>query len=201
MVELLPPPDDIPVLDDDPFSEDTLREPLAFQARLREAGPLVWLSRYGCYAVGRYAEVAHVLSDWRTFSSARGVGILDFAKAEPWWREPAVLIESDPPRHNEIRARVARVLSARAIDSLRPDFEAQADALLDRVLQSGTIDAQREIAEAYPLKVFGDASASTRTGARCCWSMAIWSSTISGPRTPRCAPAPSAARRPVPSTG
>ncbi len=157
MTEPVRPPDELPVLDDDPFSESALREPFEFQARLRDAGPLVWLSRYGCYAVGRYAEVAQVLADWRTYSSARGVGILDFAKAKPWWREPAVLIESDPPRHNEIRARVARVLSARAIEDLRPDFVAQADALLDRVLQSGTFDAQREIAEAYPLKVFGDA--------------------------------------------
>ena len=157
-MELISPPDAaIPVLDDDPFSEEVLREPQAFQHKLREAGPVAWLSRYGFYAVGRYAEVAETLADWRTFSSARGVGVLDFAKQKPWWREPAVLIEADPPRHNEIRARVARVLSSRAIEDLRADFEVQAEALLDRVLQSSTFDAQTEIAEAYPLKVFGDA--------------------------------------------
>ena len=157
MNPIRPPDVDIPVLDDDPFCEEILRAPLAFQDKLRQAGPLVWLSRYGFYAVGRYAEVAEVLADWRTYSSARGVGLVDFAKNKPWWREPAVLIEADPPRHNEIRARVARVLSAHAVEALRPDFEAQAEALLNRELASGTFDAQTNIAEAYPLKVFGDA--------------------------------------------
>ncbi len=151
------PPDDIPVLDGDPFDEATLRDPIAFQQRLREAGPVAWLSRYGFYDVGRYEPVATVMADWRTFSSARGVGVVDFATSKPWWREPAVLIESDPPRHNEIRVRVARVLSSRAVEDLRSDFVAQADALLDRVLQPGTFDAQHQIAMAYPLKVFGDA--------------------------------------------
>lgn len=149
-------PDAIPVLDDDPFSEANLAEPLACQARLREAGPVAWLSRYGFYAVGRFAEVERVMSTWRIFSSARGVGPVDFAKQKPW-REQAVLIESDPPRHNEIRSRVARVLSSRAIEALRPDFEGQAEALLDRVLQSSTFDAHQALAASYPLKVFGDA--------------------------------------------
>lgn len=151
-----PPPNGLPSLDDDPFSAENLREPFPFQARLREAGSLVWLSRYGIYAVGRWQEAAQALADWRTFSSARGVGISDFKKEKPW-RDPAVLLETDPPRHNEIRARVNRILSQRAVESLRNDFTRQADELLDRVLPMTEFDMQTLIAEAYPLKVFGDA--------------------------------------------
>jgi len=33
-----PAPDDIPVLDDDPFSEETLADPSVYQARLRCVG-------------------------------------------------------------------------------------------------------------------------------------------------------------------
>jgi cytochrome P450 len=149
-------PDIIPVLGDDPFSEDNLKSPERFQKRLRDGGPVVWLSTYGCYAVGGYEEAAQVFADWRTYSSARGIGISDFNKEKPW-RDPAVLLETDPPRHNEIRTKVNRILSQKALEDMRGDFSKQADNLLDRVLRDCTIDAQKEIAVAYPLKVFGDA--------------------------------------------
>ena len=152
-----PAPDGIPAIDLDPFAEDELRNPAAFHARLREAGPVAWLSRHGVYATGRFEPAGEVLSDWKRFTSSRGVGMLDFAKAEPWWREKAVLIESDPPRHNEIRNLVGRVLAPASVAAFKDDFTAQAHALLDRALQSDQIDAHRDLAEVYPLKVFGDA--------------------------------------------
>lgn len=115
---MYPAPDDIPVVGDDPFSEETLSNPEGYQARLRDAGPLVWLSKYGFYGVGQCESAAAVLSNWRIYSSARVVGKTDFAKEKPWWRECAVLIESDPPRHNQIRANVMKVLSPRAVTDL-----------------------------------------------------------------------------------
>ena len=151
------PPDRTPVIDLDPFAEDMLRNPAAFHAELSNAGSVAWLSKYGVYATGSFESAGEVLSDWKRFTSARGVGMLDFAKAEPWWREKAVLIESDPPRHNEIRALVGRVLSPSNVIAFKDDFTAQAHALLDRVIESAEVDAHRDIAAAFPLKVFGDA--------------------------------------------
>jgi cytochrome P450 len=153
-----PAPDkNIPILNIDPFSAETLANPRPYQQALREAGPVVWLSHYGFYAVGGYEEVAAVLSDWKTFTSARGVGTTDLAKQAPWWGERAVLIESDPPRHNEIKAHVMKVYNPRAVADLGVEFKRQADALLDEVLAKGTFDGHKDIAAPYPLKVFGDA--------------------------------------------
>lgn len=149
--------DDIPVLDDDPFCEEILQNPRDYQKRLREAGPVVRLSKYGFYAVGGYEEVAAVLGNWKQYTSARGVGTADLAKQDPWWGERAVLIESDPPRHNEIKAKVMSVYNPRALADLGAVFRREAEQLLDRVLPGGNFDAQTEIASAYPLKVFGDA--------------------------------------------
>ncbi len=149
--------DGIPVIDLDPFAEDNLRHPSELHRAMREAGPVVWLARHGVYATGRFEPAGEVLSNWKRFTSARGVGMLDFAKAEPWWREKAVLIESDPPRHNEIRTLVGRVLAPSSVAAFKDDFTAQAHHLLDRVLQSNEVDAHRDVAEVYPLKVFGDA--------------------------------------------
>ena len=56
----------------DPFGDDFLRDPFAFHTELREAGPVVWLERYGVWAMARYAEVHDALRDWATYSSAAG---------------------------------------------------------------------------------------------------------------------------------
>jgi cytochrome P450 len=63
-------------------ADDFLTSPYPFYAELREAGPVVWLERYGVWACARHAEVQAALSDWQTFSSAAGVGIDDFRTAE-----------------------------------------------------------------------------------------------------------------------
>ena len=91
-----------PVSSLDPFADDFLAAPYPFYAELREAGPVVWLERYGLWACARHAEVQVALSDWQTFSSAAGVGIDDFRRTKPW-RPPSLILEADPP----LRIRVA----------------------------------------------------------------------------------------------
>jgi cytochrome P450 len=59
-----------PVSSLDPFADDFLAAPYPFYAELREAGPVVWLERYGLWACACHAEVQATLSDWQTFSSA-----------------------------------------------------------------------------------------------------------------------------------
>jgi cytochrome P450 len=59
-----------PVSSLDPFADDFLTTPYQFHAELREAGPVVWLERYGLWTCARHAEVQAALSDWQTFSSA-----------------------------------------------------------------------------------------------------------------------------------
>lgn len=38
---------DVPVSDIDPFSDAFFNDPYPFHAQLRDAGPVVWLSKYG----------------------------------------------------------------------------------------------------------------------------------------------------------
>ena len=41
----------------DPFADDFLAAPYPFHAELRDAGPFVWLERYGIWACARHTEV------------------------------------------------------------------------------------------------------------------------------------------------
>ena len=140
----------------DPFCREFFENPLPAHEELREAGPVVRLSRYDVWGVARYAEVHMVLNDWQTFCSGRGAGLTDFAKEEPW-RPRSLLLETDPPLHDRTRRVLNRVLSAAAIRSLRERFADEAEALIDRLLERGGFDAIPDLAEAYPLTVFPDA--------------------------------------------
>jgi len=142
-----------PVSSVDPFDDDFLAEPYPFHAELREAGPVVWLERYGLWACARHAEVQAVLSDWETFSSAAGVGIDDFRRSKPW-RPPSLILEADPPQHTRSRTVMNRALSAKAMAGLRAGFKEAAESLADKLVARGRVDAIKDVAEAYPLSVF-----------------------------------------------
>src|SRR6185312_12232513 len=137
----------------DPFSDEFLADPFRWHPELRAAGPVVWLERYGVWAMARYAEVHEALRDYATFCSSAGVGLSDFRKEKPW-RPPSLLLEADPPEHSRARKAVARAMSPRTIAALRQDFAREADSLAAELLARGTVDGVTEIAEAYPLRVF-----------------------------------------------
>jgi 4-methoxybenzoate monooxygenase (O-demethylating) len=155
----------IPESSIDPFSEDYFEDPFPAQEALREAGPVVRLTRYGVLACARYAEVKAILDDWQAFSSARGVGIQDFAKERPA-RPPSLVLETDPPLHDRTRKVQARVLSPAAIARLRGPFTDAAERMVEALVERRGFDAIPDLAEAYPLTVFPDAMGMPRENRR-----------------------------------
>jgi hypothetical protein len=154
---------DRPVSAIDPFSHEFLRDPYPHHARLREAGPVVWLEQYGIWAMARHQEVRDALTDWQTFCSSAGVGLSDFRK-EPPWRPPSIILEADPPLHTRTRAVLTRIMSPAAINILRATFEREAESLVSRLVERREFDGIADLAEAYPLKVFPDAVGISREG-------------------------------------
>lgn len=145
-----------PVSRVDPFAHEFLDDPYPHHADLREAGPVVWLERYGIWTMARHEEVRASLTDWQTFCSSAGVGLSDFRK-EPPWRPPSLILEADPPLHTRTRGVLTRILSPAAIRKLRETFDAEAEQLIDRLVAQREFDGIKDLAEPYPLKVFPDA--------------------------------------------
>ncbi|MBT2523484.1 cytochrome P450 [Arthrobacter sp. ISL-28] len=147
----------LPVSDEDPFSEEILNDPLPFQERLRDAGAVVLLEKYGTYAMGRYDTVEFALRNWPEFQSGAGVGLSNFRFEKPW-RPPSLLLEADPPHHNAPRAALAKILSPRSLNRLAPAWRDDADKLIDKVISSGLeFDGVEALSEQFPLRVFPDA--------------------------------------------
>jgi 4-methoxybenzoate monooxygenase (O-demethylating) len=147
---------DRPVSGIDPFSHAFLHDPYPQHQALREAGPVVWLEQYQIWTMARHQEVRNALTDWQTYCSSAGVGLSDFRK-EPPWRPPSIILEADPPLHTRTRAVLTRILSPAAINILRGTFEREAELLVARLVEQREFDGIRDLAEAYPLKVFPDA--------------------------------------------
>lgn len=158
-----PAPAGVPQLDLDPFSIPFLNDLGAGHAALRDAGPYVWLSQYRIGAVARYAQVREVLMDWQTFSSARGVGMEDF-ELHSRFRLPSLILETDPPQHTRSRNVLGKVLSPPVLKGLRERFFREAEELVDDLLGRRSFDGMKDLAEAYPLRVFPDAIGMAREG-------------------------------------
>lgn len=146
----------VPRLDIDPFSDECLTNPYPFHERMREAGPVVWLEKYGIWAVARHKECHGVLTDWASFVSSAGVGLANFRTEKPF-RPPSLLLEADPPEHTRARTILARALSPKVVMQLKADFQAYAEELVERLVEQGEIDAVKDLGEIYPVKVFPDA--------------------------------------------
>src|SRR4051794_30464501 len=123
---------------------------------LREAGPVVYLSKYAVYAFARYEHVHAALVDWQDLQSAAGVGLSNFRYEKPW-RPPSLLLEADPPRHDAPRRVLMKILGPRALRRLREEWFADAEVLVDQVLATTEFDAVAALAQAFPLRVFPDA--------------------------------------------
>lgn len=146
----------IPEIDVDPFSAEMIDEPYAMHEVLREAGPVVFLPKYDLHVVARHAQVQSVLTNWESFISSAGVGLANFRHEAPF-RPKSLLLEADPPDHTVVRTVISRVMSPKTIQQLRDLFEAEAEAMFDRLLAKREIEGVKDLAEHFPLKVFPDA--------------------------------------------
>lgn len=145
-----------PVLDLDPYSVETITEPYAFQAALRDAGPVAYIPKYDIYAVGRHNECEQVLTDYARFTAKGGIGIQDIRKPGDF-RVPNRMLENDPPDHTAIRGVVMKSLSPIVIRRWKAHFEIAAARLAESIIERGTVDGIEDIAEAFVLEVFPEA--------------------------------------------
>ncbi|MCA4997890.1 cytochrome P450 [Tsukamurella tyrosinosolvens] len=145
-----------PSSDADPFGSAILENPDEFHAELRDAGPVVHLRRYDVYAMARYDQVHAALTDWQSFESGAGVGYSNFRTEKPW-RPPSLLLETDPPVHDAPREVLSSILSMRAIRRLSEYWKADATAFVESLPASTAVDAARDVAAQFPLRVFPDA--------------------------------------------
>lgn len=137
----------------DPFDRDIAQDPYPIYERMRAEAPVYFNDRHDFYALTHADDVERALTDWKTFSSARGP-ILEVIKANieiP----PGTLLMEDPPAHDIHRKLLSRVFTPRRVSSLEPEIREFCVRCLDRITQTQDFDVMREFANEVPMRVIG----------------------------------------------
>ena len=137
----------------DPFDQHIARDPYPIYKRMRAKAPLYYNEQHDFYALSRHAEIDAALTNWKTFSSARGpiIELIQAGIEIP----PGTLIMEDPPIHDIHRALLSRVFTPRRVSSLEPQIRAFCVQSLDRLLGLDSFEVMSEFANEVPMRVIG----------------------------------------------
>lgn len=138
-----------PVSDHDPYSASALLAPYEHYRKLRDLGGVVFLSRYGFYALPRYESTRTALTDWKHFSSHRGVMLNEVMDN---FMEGSLLC-SDPPEHDALRRVITRPLTPKALRELQPEITAEAETLVARLRVRKSFNAVTDLAQHLPVTI------------------------------------------------
>lgn len=141
----------------DPYDFGIDDDPYPVWRRLREETPLYYNDRFDFYALSRFDDVETGLTDWRTYSSAKGM-LLELIKAvieHGIELPPGNTLFEDPPIHDVHRSILSRVFTPKRMLAIEPkvrDFCAQA---LDPLRDSGGFDFIADLGAQMPMRTIG----------------------------------------------
>ena len=129
--------------------------PFEWFDHLRHEHPVVWhpepAPNNGFWAVTRYNDLTSIHMDWKTYSSELGAVALEELDAEQLERRKSML-ETDPPRHTELRSICSKRFSARGVGVYEDYIRGIARGVLDRALEKQEFDFVSEISRELPIR-------------------------------------------------
>jgi cytochrome P450 len=143
---------DAPALDVDLYSAAVTEDSAATFARIREAGPVVWLPRHRMWAIGRFDEVRAALRDDELFISGHGVAANPITNVAG--RKTTLF--SDGETHSARRRVLMRSLGAQALAPIADRLDAEAETIVAGLVGRGEFDAVPDFSSGLPLRVVAD---------------------------------------------
>jgi cytochrome P450 len=137
----------------DPYDFEIDANPHPIWRRMRDEAPLYRNAKYEFWALSRYEDVASGLTDWRTYSSARGT-LLELIRNDLQF-PPGMMIFEDPPLHDAHRALLARLFTPRRIAQIEPRVRDYCARSLDPLVGGGRIDFIADLRTQVPMRVIG----------------------------------------------
>jgi cytochrome P450 len=137
----------------DPFDFDIDDDPYPIWKRLRDEAPLYHNDKYNFYALSRYDDVAHELTNWDTFRSGRGttMDIIMSGITLP----PGVILFEDPPIHDLHRRLLSRVFTPRRMEEIEPLTRDFCVRSLDPLVGTGRFDFIENLGAMVPMRTIG----------------------------------------------
>ena len=149
------PLEEIDLSSHDAFVE---RVPYEWFSTLRHEAPVYFNPEPngpGFYAVTRYGDIRAVHRDFITYSSeVGGTSLEDLVPDQIEARKS--MIDTDPPRHTELRKLIARRFTSRAVTVWEEAVHTVCDRVLSEALPKGEFDFVEEISSEIPMQVFAE---------------------------------------------
>lgn len=137
----------------DPYDFEIDDDPHSVWRRMRDEAPLYRNDRFDFWALSRFDDVADGLSDWQTYSSARGT-VLELLRSGVQIPPGTILFE-DPPLHDAHRALLARLFTPRRIAEIEPQIRAYCARSLDPLVGGPGFDWIADLGSQMPMRVIG----------------------------------------------
>ena len=137
-----------------------LAEPYPFYAAMRDNQPVYREPKSGVFFISRYDDIVEAVRHPEIFSSKRDL----MPETDPeiaairakGFRDSTSLTCSDPPEHQRFRSLVTKVFTPQVFAGMEAGIRALCNRLVDRVIDQGIVDLQREYAGPLPLTVIAD---------------------------------------------
>lgn len=134
----------------DPLHPDTVRDPYAAYARLREHGAVVWYERLGCWLLTRHRHCVDVFRDARRFASDPRRAGRDFPSG-------ALNIQTlDPPEHGVLRRLMVAAYREQDMKGVEHRAAERAAELLDAFAGNGGGEVMKGLAAPLALSAICD---------------------------------------------
>jgi cytochrome P450 len=153
----------------DPYSPEFLDDPYPIYARLREESPAFYDPMWELTFFTRHDDVTAILKDrdrfGRDFRHRLEPDEVDqdlyrriYPPQWPTWaryiRES--FIDLEPPRHTRLRRLVSKAFTRRSSEAFRPRLEEAAARIVDRAIESGTLDVIEDFATPIPVAMIAE---------------------------------------------
>jgi hypothetical protein len=149
-------PDDAYTFELDALPADFFEDPFPYYHELRRRSPM-HRAADGSLLLSRYADVARVYRDPRTFiSDKQDLFRPKYGDTPLYEHHTTSLVFSDPPYHSRVRRLLAGALKPAAVKAMAPALATFVDGLLDDIESRGRFDLIAHFAAAIPLEVISN---------------------------------------------
>ena len=141
----------------DPYDFEIDNDPYPIWRRLREEAPLYYNEKHDFYALSRFQDVEEGLTDWKTYSSAKGM-LLEIIKAVIEYGvelPPGNILFEDPPVHDVHRGILSRVFSPKRMLAIEPKVREFCAHALDPLVGSSGFDFITDLGAQMPMRTIG----------------------------------------------
>ncbi|MEH2170002.1 MAG: cytochrome P450 [Nostoc sp.] len=132
-----------------PTDPQFLLNPYPWMAKMRQEASVFYDPEQQAWMVFRYDDVKRASSEWKTFSSKspKPLGREDFTQSLP---------QTDPPKHQSLRAIVQKVFTPHRVEAMEPRITELTHELLDQMKQHKQVDLIQAFSSPLPIIVIGE---------------------------------------------